>query len=266
MSVSGENGRGLPLVGVIAACLFLGVVLMLPALLTGAVISSDSVNYLSIAENAVRHGRLVNFAGRVELVHPFGYSLAMMPFASLGIPVQWAALVVNWLSLAVVGMCAWLLARRATGANDWRTLAAALLAESNPLLFAFTNTLLSEAMCSALVMLFLWLCARARDEERLRNVLLVSACALALWFTRYAGLAVVVGAGACLRRWRSRAFAILPSTVLSVGGYVLTRLMCPYFVPHGIRIANLLNGVAALASVYGVVAVALILYLAVKDW
>ena len=127
--------------------------------------TTDSVNYISIAENIVHGKGAVNFTGRVEMVHPFGYSLAMVPFVALGVPSQSAALYVNWLALVVVGVMAWLLIRDMTGLTDWRVTAGALFVIVTPPVSTFANAVLSETMFAALTMTFLRLCVKVRQSD-----------------------------------------------------------------------------------------------------
>ena len=74
-------------------------------------LTSDSINYLSTAENIARHRSLRNFSGYVERIHPFLYPVAVAAVMLIGLTALQAAFVVNWLALAVVGMMAWVMLR-----------------------------------------------------------------------------------------------------------------------------------------------------------
>ena len=218
--------------------LIVAALLMWPSVLKMTT-QTDSYNYMSIAEN-VAHGRgFVNQDGKVELVHPFGYSLAMVPFIWLGLTARWAAFMVNLLSVMVVGMMAWLMLRKLAGIAGWRLAAGTLLVTVNAPLMLFANQVLTEAMDAALVMVFCWLVSRARSNWR--HVLFSVLCGLALWFTRYQSLAIIVGAGLFLRTWRDRAVVILPPLALAVLGYLFVPAMRPLLVPRGTMASNVLN-------------------------
>lgn len=124
-------------------------------------LTTDGVNYLSTAENIARGRGPVNYTGQMELEHPPGYSYALAPFVRVGMNVQEAAYTVNWLSLVVVGLMAFLLLGDLTGARDWRVTAGAALVMVNPPLAIFANQILSEALCAALVLTFLWTASKA---------------------------------------------------------------------------------------------------------
>ena len=247
-------------------CLAVAAALMLPSI-HGMATQTDSLNYLSIAEN-IAHGRgFVNQDGKIELVHPFGYSLAMAPLVALGLTANWAAFMVNWLSVAAVGFMAWLLICGLSGKTGWQTVAGAVLCMATMPLMIFANQALTEAMDAALVMLFCWLCWKSIGANRVHWILNASLCGVCLWFTRYQGVALICGAGIFLGTWRDRAVVILPPLALSALGYLFVPAMRPLLVPRGTMLSNVLNvpiGLAAVAT--GGLALALLAYLVKTGW
>lgn len=122
-------------------------------------VSSDSIHYYSVADNLGKGYGPRTFNGVTSFVHPFGYSLALAPLLSLGVPIHWAALIVNWLSIVAVFVFAWLILRRWAG-DGWRAITAAATVAFTPSLFTYSNTMLSEPLFCAGVMGFLWVAVR----------------------------------------------------------------------------------------------------------
>lgn len=224
-------------------------------------LTTDGVNYISTAENLARGRGPVNYTGQMELVHPFGYSAALVPFIWLGLTSQQAAFAVNWFSLVLVGLMALLLLRDLTGLRDWRTVAGASLVMFNPPLANFANQILSETMCAALVLLFLWLCVKGRWP------VLIAFVGLALCLTRYPGLAIVLGGGLFLKSWRDRAIVIAPVLVILAVALLLPGSTSAYFAFSNMRPGlawNVVDG--TVAAVAGIGFMALLVYLVVKFW
>ena len=240
----------------------LAVALMFPAWHT-MVATTDSVNYLSITDN-LAHGRgPVNFIGKVELVHPFGYSLAMLPFCLAGMSSQRAAFMVNLFSLVAVGLVAFALLRDISGSGGWPVTVGALCVMANPALVTFSGAILSETLCAALALTFCWFCVKAGKDARWLAPALV--CGSALCFTRYPGLAIVLGGGLFLRTWRDRAVVVLPSLLLMLGGVILEPMMRPFLTPHGTSLAMVSHiPFGVLEIITGPVALAALVYLIVK--
>ena len=140
--------------------LLVAFLLMLPSIHRMAV-QTDSFNYMSIAENVARGHGWINQTGKVELDHPFGYSLAMAPWVRLGLSARGAAFIVNWLSVAVVGLMAWVLLQELSGKTGWQVAVGAVLVMAAPPLMQFANQILTESMDAALALTFLWLCGKA---------------------------------------------------------------------------------------------------------
>jgi len=118
--------------------------------------TSDSVNYLSTAENLVKHGSLANFSGYVERMHPPGYSVVLAPFLALAGNYRDAALIVNGLSLVAMAFFSFLILREMTGGQGWRQQIAALSVIAVPAVIAFANAALSETLFSAEVLMTAW--------------------------------------------------------------------------------------------------------------
>jgi len=165
-------------------------------------LTSDSINYLSTAENIARHRSLRNFSGYVERIHPFLYPVAVAAVMLIGLTALQAAFVVNWLALAVVGMMAWVMLRAMSeecGANpdamqnakckmqsakcgaDFTTktqrhkegwerqvgeVAGAVAVMCVPPLTTFAYAALSETLFSAEVLVTIWVFYRLATYER----------------------------------------------------------------------------------------------------
>jgi len=230
-------------------------------------LTTDGVNYLTSAENIVRGRGAVNYTGQMELEHPPGYSYALAPFIKIGMNAQGAAFTVNWLSLIIVGVMAFMLLGDLTGKTDWRVTAGAVLVMANPPLVMYANQILSEALCAALVLSFLWLASRAAaaTSKHWRWTVGTLLAGLALCFTRYPGLAVVLGVGLCMRTWRDRAIVTLPPLILGA-------LAISVKVPSLFSINNgrpgmawhVTDGISTIVT--GTLGVALLVYLVVKNW
>lgn len=125
--------------------------------------TSDSVNYLSTAENLVRHGSLQNFSGYVERIHPAGYAVALAPFLAAGLDYHWAAVLLNGLLLVLIAVLAYAILRQVTGRDGWMIQGAALLVAFQPSQVLFANIALSETLCSVLALLFVAVCWKAAE-------------------------------------------------------------------------------------------------------
>ena len=128
-------------------------------------ITSDSVNYITTAENIAHHFSLRNFSGYIERIHPPGYAIAMALFVVLGVSGFWAAWIVNWISLVTIGIMTFLFLRKLTGRDDWRVVVGSLLVVSNPFIVGFVNVALTETMFTALALTLMWLAFKAGSEK-----------------------------------------------------------------------------------------------------
>ena len=233
----------------------------------GMTITSDGVNYMSIAQNIAHGNGVVNYTGNVELVHPFLYSIVMAPFIILGSSMMGAAFAVNLLSLIAVGCMAWLLLVELTDRRDWPATLGTLCVMSNGPLMTFTQRALTETMCAALVLTFTWLCVKASTKKPWRWLLLASAVAMAGCFTRYTFFAFILGAGIFLKSWRDRVIVLGPAFLIGVVGFFTTKALHPYldYNPHLFK--NILNAPFGMvqASV-GLIVFCVVVGLVVKNW
>ena len=139
--------------------------LSLPAILRGIGVMSDSVTYLSAAQNLAQHGKLVTYRGNRDLSHPPGYSLAMTPFIRVGFSMTDAAILVNWLSLFGTCLFAWLILARLSGERGWPWLALGSgIVTLSPGLFLFGRMALSEALFTAILLAVVWLAIETRKK------------------------------------------------------------------------------------------------------
>jgi len=226
-------------------------------------LTTDGVNYLTTAENLAKFKGAYNYSGKAELAHPYGYSVALVPFVWMGWTSQQAAFIVALLSLAILGLFSWLLISHVSGKSSWLEIAGALMVESTPAIFKFSNQILSETLCAALVVLFLWLCIKRV------NPWIMALTALALCFTRYPGGAIVVGAGLFLKTWRER-WIVVGIPLLVVGMFALgSGQVLPNFNPP---IHQTIPGkpehvlVGTLALLTGWIAIAFMLDLIFSNW
>ena len=131
----------------------------------GMIVSSDGVNYLSTAENIVKHFSLRNSTSYVERIHPAGYSVALAPFILIGLTALQAAFAVNWLSLVAIGLLSFLLLRELAGVDDWRIRLGAVLVMVNPATTSFAWQVLSETLFQAEMLLMVLVFYKLSKEE-----------------------------------------------------------------------------------------------------
>ncbi|TAF49445.1 MAG: hypothetical protein EAZ62_09225, partial [Sphingobacteriia bacterium] len=189
---------------------------------SGLGISPDSVAYLSTAEHLLSGKGGVDFSGQALVLFPLGYPfflalvLGLLPFATPSIllwtnALLWASYLVGLRKiLHEIFPAAWLV-----------RYSVLLVAATSPALLEVFTMVWSETLFLWVTQLFLWAAYQhgKASPSRWQNLWfwVMTVCAAAGLFTRFAGLSLVITGVVFLWRWRNQWLSFLVLAFLPLG-------------------------------------------------
>lgn len=125
-------------------------------------VSSDSIKYISTAENLLKGKGYVDYGGNVVSAAPPLYPLALAAVLSGGVSRDQAVMIVNSLALLAIGLFSWLILTRLGVVGVWRVVGMVTTMLS-PLLVPVTQSALSETLFLALALAWGWTVMRVTE-------------------------------------------------------------------------------------------------------
>lgn len=185
----------------------------------------DDATYILLAQS-LRHGQYRDIflpGSPAHAQYPPGFPLLILVVRTVAMGSLEAVRVANLLLLALTAVLTAAVIRRIAG--NALGVASAALVMLNPMLLQYTGWILSDVLFVTLTTLALWASHRAVSQSSRAFWLVAGCAALAAFFTRSAGIAVVLAvAGSLLlqRRWKVAPFVGAAAVALVVAWFTYT--------------------------------------------